>query len=188
MKNSIMFTIDSWYVLVPFFIVVLLFLIFNTFFRAANSLWQFLLLTTFFIYLLSMIHLVFFPIEVNIGEYANLTPWYMTINYFPILTIDLKTFLLNIIMMIPFGMYLPLLNQKVHSLKEVALHGLLISLSFEIIQFILKATLGNGRSTDINDIIANTLGAIVGFLLLKKLTKIAVLNSLVYKLRLVKEA
>ncbi|PMC33769.1 VanZ family protein [Bacillus sp. UMB0899] len=187
MENSMIFTIDSWYILVPFFIVILLLLIFRTFFRAKHSLWQFLLLTTFFVYFLCMIHLVFFPIEVNIGEYANLTPWYISINYIPILTIDLKTFLLNIIMMVPFGMYLPLLNQKVHSIKKAAFHGLLISLSFEIIQIVLKAALGNGRSTDINDLIANTLGAAVGFLLLKKLTKIDVLSGVVHKLNLDKE-
>ncbi|WP_235848507.1 hypothetical protein [Litchfieldia alkalitelluris] len=37
---------------------------------------QYVVLISFGIYLLSVIHLVFFPIDVNIGQYANQTPWY----------------------------------------------------------------------------------------------------------------
>ncbi|WP_346015048.1 VanZ family protein [Metabacillus halosaccharovorans] len=188
MEDSIMFTVHSWYILAPTFIGILLFMMFETFLRNKNSLGQFLLLTSFFLYFFCMVHLVFFPIDVNIGKYANLTPWYMTINFIPLVTIDLKTFLLNIIMMVPFGMYLPLLNKKYHSLKNVAYHGLLISFSFEVIQAVVKATLGNGRSSDINDLIANTLGAVVGFLIFNKVTKVAALKGLVNKLSLVKDA
>lgn len=131
-----------------------------------------------------MIHLVFFPIEVNIGEYANLTPWYKAINIIPILTIDIPTFILNIIMLVPFGMYLPLLSNKYQSVKKVAFMGLYFSLSFEVTQLLIRIILGNGRSTDINDLIANTLGAVIGFLLIREMSKIKFICNILDSLRL----
>ena len=132
---------------------------------------QYTLLTTFVIYSLCVIHLVLFPIDVNIGLYANQSPWYNSIDFIPILTIDLKTFILNIVMMIPFGMYLPLIANKIDSAKKVAKLAFLVSLSIEIIQYIIGATLGSLRSSDINDIIANTIGAVLGYILINKLLK-----------------
>jgi glycopeptide antibiotics resistance protein len=186
MEESIMFTVDSTYILVPALIIFLLYMIFAALLRHKFSLGQTVLLTSYAIYFLCMIHLVFFPIEVNIGKYANLTPWYKSINFIPIVTVDIPTFLLNIIMMLPFGIYLPLLNKKYHSVKKAAYSGLFVSLTFEIIQLLIRVTLGNGRSTDINDLIANTLGAVVGFLLIKKLSHVTIVNRILHKLSLEK--
>ncbi|WP_102273441.1 VanZ family protein [Cytobacillus massiliigabonensis] len=186
MEESIMFTIDSAYILVPALIIFLLYITYAALLRHKFSLGQAVLLTSFAIYFLCMIHLVFFPIEVNIGKYANLTPWYKSINFIPILTIDITTFLLNVIMMLPFGMYLPLLNKKYHSIKKAAYIGFLVSLTFEIIQLLIRVTLGNGRSTDINDLIANTLGAVVGFLLIKKLSHVQIVIRILHKISLEK--
>lgn len=185
MEESIMFTIDSSYIVVPAFLIFLLYIVF-AFLRHKFSLGQTVLLTSYAIYFLCMIHLVFFPIEVNIGKYANLTPWYKSINFIPILTIDIETFLLNIIMMLPLGMYLPLLNRKYRSFKKAAYMGFLVSLSFEIIQLIIRVILGNGRSTDINDLIANTVGAVVGFLLIKKLSHVTIVSRILHKVSLEK--
>lgn len=89
------------------------------------------------------------------------------INFIPILTIDIPSFVLNVIMLIPFGVYLPVLNSKVASAKKAAKYGFFLSLSIEILQLIIEVTLGSGRIADINDIIANTLGAAVGFLIIR---------------------
>lgn len=121
MKESFMFTIQSWYVLSPVSIIGLIWLISWAMRQKGKvNLAQYILLISFGIYLLCVLHLVFFPIDVNIGRYANQTPWYMTVNFIPILTIDLKTFLLNILMLIPFGMYIPFLNKTTTSVKRIA--------------------------------------------------------------------
>ncbi len=185
MKDSIMFTINSWYILIPTFTIYLLTLFLVPKFKEKKySVLQYLLLMTFGVYLLSIIHLVFFPIDVNIGIYANLTPWYKTINFIPVLTIDVTTFLLNIIMLIPFGMYVPLLNSDVDSVKKIAKQGFFLSLSLEIVQLIIRTTLGSGRSTDMNDLIANTLGAVVGYLIIKKLLQINLMKVILSKFKL----
>lgn len=74
---------------------------------------QYFLLITLAIYFLAVIHLVFFPIEVYVAEYNSTKPLWKVIlqeiEFIPILTIDIQTFVLNVIMLIPFGVYLPLL-------------------------------------------------------------------------------
>lgn len=186
MENSLMFTIDSWYILIPAFLIFMIYMFFMTIKNKKYRGGQFLLVTSFAVYFLSMIHLVFFPIEINIGEYANLTPWYKSINFIPLLTIDVATFILNIIMLVPLGMYLPLLSSKFQSVKKAASMGLYISLSFEFTQLLMRIIFGNGRSTDINDLLANTLGAVIGFLLIRELSKKSFVNTILHKLRLEK--
>ncbi|MEB2300270.1 VanZ family protein [Lysinibacillus xylanilyticus] len=187
MENSlsIMFTIKSWYILVPVMLLGLLWLI-NWAKRQKQKITfaQFFVLITFGIYILSMIDLVFFPIEVNIGRYANQTPWYNTINFIPILTIDIKTFLLNVIMLIPFGMYFPFLMQTKTSVKRIAKLGFGLSLSFELVQLIIRVVLGSGRSTDINDLLANTAGAVIGLLIVRKLVKVKLFGGIIERLML----
>lgn len=183
--TSIMFTIESWVVLIPVVLLGLLWLIIWTKRQKRKiNLAQFVVLISFGIYLLCMIHLVFFPIGVNIGRYANQIPWYQTINYIPILTIDVKTFLLNVIMLIPFGVYIPFLSKTEPSIKRIARLGFSLSLSIELVQLLIRGTLGNGRSTDINDLLANTAGAVIGFLILEKLVKVKLFEGIAERLKL----
>ena len=60
--------------------------------------------------------------------------------------------ILNVVLFVPFGFFLPLLYKKYHHIKTVVLTGFLFSLSVEIVQMF-----GWG-STDINDLITNTVG------------------------------
>lgn len=79
------------------------------------------------------------------------------INYF------LINFLGNIIMFIPFGFIIPLLWNI--SNKKVIIIGFSISLFIEVCQLFLI------RGTDIDDLMLNTLGVVVGLLIYKSLTK-----------------
>ncbi|MGD6854274.1 VanZ family protein [Bacillus infantis] len=172
MEKSIMFTIESWYVLGPLLFMGLLVLaVWGKRQERKLTLAQYAVLLSFGIYLLCVIHLVFFPIEVNIGKYANQTKWYQTVNFIPVLTIDITTFMLNVLMLVPFGMYLPFLNRRIDSIKEAAKLGFALSFAFEMVQLLIRVTLGSGRSTDVNDLLANTAGAIIGFFIVKSLFK-----------------
>lgn len=63
---------------------------------------------------------------------------------------------LNMLLFIPMGVFLPLLYDKYDRLRRVAAAGFLISLSVEIAQMF-------GGTTDINDLITNTLGSCIGY-------------------------
>jgi len=70
---------------------------------------------------------------------------------------DFKNTLLNIILFVPLGIMLPFLWKKYSTLKNTLLFGFVMSLSVELLQVFTY------RATDINDIIANTLGTVLGY-------------------------
>lgn len=74
--------------------------------------------------------------------------------------------ILNVILFVPMGLFLPLLYKKCNNIKAVALMGFMFSLSVEIVQMF-----GWG-SSDINDLITNTIGVCLGYLISKLLYKI----------------
>ncbi|MDB1812379.1 DNA cytosine methyltransferase [Coprococcus comes] len=78
--------------------------------------------------------------------------------------------ILNIILFVPLGFFLPLLYKKYHHMKTVALTGFLFSLAVEIVQMF-----GWG-SSDINDLMTNTAGACIGFLVYCLLSRILPAN------------
>lgn len=87
--------------------------------------------------------------------------WEVTLNLLPFVGIaaDWKNALLNIALFIPLGFLLPLLWRQYRSLAALAAFGFALSLAIELSQlFVLRAT-------DVNDLITNTLGAVLGWLL-----------------------
>lgn len=69
--------------------------------------------------------------------------------------------ILNIIMFMPFGFLVPLIWKPSRKLSGTVLLGFEFSLLIEFLQ------LFNRRATDIDDLLMNTLGALLGFLLWK---------------------
>lgn len=80
----------------------------------------------------------------------------------------LKNILGNLVLLMPLGIFLPLISVRYYSLKKVLLIAFLCSLIIEIIQFVSKF-FGSYRSVDIDDLILNTAGAFLGFLIFDKL-------------------
>ena len=64
---------------------------------------------------------------------------------------------LNVVLFVPLGFFLPWLWRTFDGLKQTALTGFLLSLGIELLQ-----VFGLGI-TDINDLITNTLGTILGY-------------------------
>lgn len=69
-------------------------------------------------------------------------------------------FVLNIIMCMPLGFLLPLLWKGCRKCGRTVLIGLIFSLLIEITQ------LFNWRASDVDDLMANTCGALIGYILL----------------------
>lgn len=78
------------------------------------------------------------------------------------LTIDT---ILNVILFLPLGFFLPFMYKNYKNVGKIVLTGFLLSLSIEIVQMF-----GRG-ATDVNDLITNTLGTILGYLFYKILSK-----------------
>ena len=78
--------------------------------------------------------------------------------------------ILNVILFVPLGFFLPLLYKKYHNIKTVALTGFLFSLAVEFVQMF------DWGSSDINDLMTNTTGACVGFMVYCLLSRILPAN------------
>jgi glycopeptide antibiotics resistance protein len=113
------------------------------------------------LYLVGLATVVFFPFQVNIGRYAGLLPWWSSVNLWPIVTIDPKTFLVNVVLLVPLGVILPALT-SVRTFWRVTGVGAVVSIGIELAQ-IAFGTIGATRTGDVNDVIANTAGAAIGF-------------------------
>lgn len=71
---------------------------------------------------------------------------------------------LNVLLFVPFGFLLPVLWSKFRSVKECAMMGCITSCIIEISQIFTF------RTTDINDLITNTAGTIIGYCAARYLT------------------
>ena len=72
--------------------------------------------------------------------------------------------ILNVMLYIPFGMTLPLLTTKEVSYKRAAIIGMLLSVFTETLQLVTR----RGEFAT-KDIVMNTLGAVIGFAIYKKI-------------------
>lgn len=79
------------------------------------------------------------------------------INLIPFHSDGCMTYILNVIMFMPLGFLLPLIWERYRSFVRVLTAGAAFSLAIELGQ------LFNRRVTDIDDLIMNTLGAVIGF-------------------------
>lgn len=77
----------------------------------------------------------------------------------------------NLVMLLPLGFYLPILYKKANSYKKVLSCAFLISLFIELSQFIFSFITAYSstfhayyqRSFDVDDLILNTAGAVIGY-------------------------
>ena len=90
-----------------------------------------------------------------------------SVNVVPLVTLtgaDLKTSLLNILLMVPFGFGLPFIASL--RFKAVVAVGVLFSIAIELLQMITRLVGGvTFRIADVNDVLFNTIGVSIGYML-----------------------
>ena len=91
----------------------------------------------------------------------------VSVNVVPLLEIigDIKGAVLNVLLFVPLGILLPLFWSKYRSFARVALFGLLLSLRIEFLQIFTF------RYSDVNDLLTNTAGAVLGYLIAQLLLR-----------------
>lgn len=72
-------------------------------------------------------------------------------------SVSLLNITANLLLFSPIGFFVPILWKEKNRLKTILLLGLLVTIFVESIQYFI------GRSTDIDDVILNTVGVIIGF-------------------------
>ena len=101
----------------------------------------------------------------GIGKLKSFSPNIVPIPFLDMISGPIDT-MLHIILFVPLGFFLPLLYKKYNRISNTALTSFLFSLSIEIVQMF-----GRG-STDINDLITNTVGTSLGFFAYRSFSKL----------------
>jgi glycopeptide antibiotics resistance protein len=85
----------------------------------------------------------------------------VTVNFIPFadITTNFLQYMLNVILFIPVGFLLPMLWEKFENKRLTFIFGFLITLFIEVSQ------LFSFRTTDIDDLLMNTLGVVTGYFL-----------------------
>ncbi|WP_128818142.1 VanZ family protein [Streptomyces sp. S063] len=117
------------------------------------------------LYAAAVASLTFFPLWIYGGDYRNQAEWVGQIQPIPLIMADL-TMVPNVIMFMPLGFILPLLLPRLDRSRTVLVSAL-ISLGIEAVQLIQYIVFANGRAVDVNDLIANTIGGLLGYAALR---------------------
>lgn len=129
------------------------------------------LVNIFFIYMLVVAHITLFPIQFALPTvfHFNIIPFYSiydAIINFPI-SIQFRIILGNIMLFIPFGFFLGFIwTNKFNHIWTVASASFICSLAIELFQLSQ-----NNRYTNVDDLILNTLGGVIGYGILKLFKK-----------------
>lgn len=152
--------------ILDFILLLIIYLVFFSKKWIKESKQIFILKTIMYIYVSFVIYYTLMPIISNLPSIFNHP--YTTMNLIPFIDVELgrgdflRQIILNVIMMIPFGILYPLIhNEKKNKLFIVLYKSFLFSLIIELLQPLLNSS----HSSDITDLITNTIGGLIGYLL-----------------------
>lgn len=136
------------------------------------------------IYAINLFGVLFFPIVfdipiddaetvvmVNLIPFKTISEMYLNMPSY----VFIKQIFGNILLLIPFGFLIPILFKRITSFLKLVICSLIFSIAVEFLQlFINVITKYPNRASDIDDIILNVIGAIIGFLILKIVNKLLI--------------
>ncbi|MCL6667473.1 VanZ family protein [Streptomyces panaciradicis] len=134
-------------------------------------------------YAAGVLALTLFPIVVTYGKYANQMPWTNQINWIPVPSPD-PSIVANVILTVPLGMLLPLMSARAGSKGRVTALTAVVSLSIELTQLLMYIVCNNARLTDVTDLVVNTLGGLIGYVVLHRAARVPALARLLHTLAL----
>ncbi|MBT2575563.1 VanZ family protein [Bacillus sp. ISL-51] len=174
--------IFTWPQLIPLLIIYSVVMFFRYRKRETTFIQQ-IVYVSFFIYSVLVISQTFLPIpiskryiqliiESDTAQKNNFIPFsdiyrLLEVNRNHIFDVILKQIGGNILLLLPFGFYAPILWKRFNKIRSLAL-GFAVSTGIELTQLIISIILGvTYRSFVVDDIILNTTGVLMGYCLLK---------------------
>ncbi|MFE9701114.1 VanZ family protein [Streptomyces sp. NPDC006270] len=117
------------------------------------------------LYAAAVASLTLFPLWIYGGDYRNQAEWIGQIQPIPLVLADI-TMVPNVVMFMPLGFILPLFLPRLNRGRTV-LACALVSLGIEAVQLLQYIVFANGRAVDVNDLIANAIGGLLGYTVLR---------------------
>jgi glycopeptide antibiotics resistance protein len=118
------------------------------------------------LYAAAVAAITIFPIYVVPESWRVGDHWWSVLRLVPFVVPPVG-FVLNIVMFMPFGVLLPLLWPSTGTWRRIAGWGLAASAVIEFSQLGMWIAVGNRRMFDVNDLMSNTAGAVLGLMLLR---------------------
>ena len=146
-------------VVVPLGVLVFAVLLWRLHRRAALTLPRVLVSAVVAVYVGGVVANSLFP--VFIGKSGG-GPWWSTLNLVPLVGTAVGDMLENVAVFVPLGVLLPLVARAT-SFSRVLVWGFLVSLAIEVLQLVNTVAATGGHASDVNDLLANILGAAIGY-------------------------
>lgn len=162
-----------------------IYIIIDSFKNKRNNLIRRLIFYSFIFYLINVAHFTIGGIVVPPQKEVSainiqIIPFYFIKDIFHIYKMNginwffwnaIKLSFYNFILLIPLGIYLSLIFKET-SLKNVIFISFIVSLTIELIQLLLTYMgLLIGRSFDVDDLLLNTVGGAIGFVIIELIKK-----------------
>lgn len=156
----------AWLPFIVYCCLIILFFFYRHTWRRFPRWGERITVTSFIVYVIAVMWLCLTPAHFSIPSAHKLLFYFhgVPFNAIPFQGIS-PEFFLNIIMTFPLGVYLFLFNYRT-PFERAILYGFLFSLFIESNQFVWDYFLNLQRLADIDDLITNTLGAVIGFSLM----------------------
>ncbi|MFF0291211.1 VanZ family protein [Streptomyces sp. NPDC005262] len=135
------------------------------------------------VYIAGVLGLTLFPFHIMYGKWADGAMWYDQINWLFLVTLD-PSAIPNTMLTVPLGMLLPLIFPKATSTRRAVAYGAILSLAIEVSQVLCVALFNNYRQADVNDLLVNTLGCVLGYWIVRLAVRISVAGCMLRRLAL----
>ena len=153
--------------LVPLFLVVALIIGIIAYILGRKkkvSLKRVILNILFFLSVIGILLVTLLPQIIGAPRVLNLVPFvgmYNILFHSVEITVPIRNLGFNILLFVPFGLFLSIKKSYLRkTLKNVVISGLLFSIMIEILQYAFPM----GRSADVDDVILNTIGTLLGYI------------------------
>lgn len=153
-------------------ILVLIYFLF--FFKRWKGKKNFELKTLRYFYICAVLAVTLMPFAFPIFKGNNL--YLQTVNLIPFVDVienrkgAIREVLLNVLMLIPYGFLTTLMRNM--TWKKIILQSLLFSFMIEVVQLLYcRAGILNSRTFDVTDLITNTIGGFLGWLIFQSVKK-----------------
>lgn len=144
--------------IIPVLILLVVLRIGNKKYATKSNGWHYLFLFAFSVYIMAVFYFTGAGTIFELQR-AGYVIDFIKINFSPFSRgINITGYVLNILLFVPLGFLLPMIWPKSNKFSSALLYGAFFSLLIEVSQLV------NFRQPDVDDLILNTLGAMIGYI------------------------
>ncbi|NNH06003.1 VanZ family protein [Cellulomonas fimi] len=132
------------------------------------------------VYVAGVVANTVFPVFLD--KPVSTEPWSSHLALVPLADYDVADAVTNVVVFVPLGFLVPLLSARTSWRRAVATAAV-VSLAIEVTQLVTAHLLGGGHVADVDDLLFNVLGGVLGCALFAALTRVPAAGALLDRFR-----